>query len=431
MLFLPIPWVANAAGLGRLAVLSSLGQPFRAEIDLVSHQDELTTLSSRIASPDAYKQIDFQYGSALAGLRLNVKKQPNGRAYIEVTSSRPVNEPFIHLLIELIGDSTRIIRGYTALIDPPGFGPIPVTSARVAIPEAQPASGAQSPVSRRMTAHVEEKTAAYKGKDVARLFKGEPPNDVAANPGKTPSMSYRIKILEEESTLRTIVHTGLIERIALMEETVQGMQRLLEIKNPGMAAAQKRAGVEPLAQNPEAAKSKVVAAAEQEEASIDIKKEGPKTVSPTKKPVAQAKPEKPKSKIVPPPSPESSLVSTIVGERLHLAAGGSVILLGGLAFWMRRRRQLQEVTSEDILNKLLARDPGRDDVQIKLLEIYAARKDKAAFHSAARKFNKLTGDQGEAWLKVAAMGYALDPGNPLYEAGKYAASAAAATNEVE
>lgn len=414
MLLLPIPWVANAAGLGRLAVLSSLGQPFRAEIDLVSHQDELATLSSRIASPDTYKQADFQYSSALAGLRLDIKKQPNGRAYIEVTSSRPVNEPFIHLLIELSWDSTRLIRGYTALIDPPGFGPIPVTSARVAVPEAQPAPGAQSAVSRRMTARVEEKTAAYKGKE-------------------TLSTLHRINILEQESTLRAKALAALLERIALLEKTVQGMQRLLDTRNRDMVVAPKPAAVEPPAQNPEAAKSEVVAAAEQEEASIDIKKEGPKTVSPTKKPVAQAEPEKPKSKIVPPPLPESSLVNTIVGERLHLAAGGIVILLGGLAFWMRRRRQLQEVTSEDILNKLLTRDPGRDDVQIKLLEIYAARKDKAAFHSAAGKFNKLTGDQGEAWLKVAAMGYALDPGNPLYEAGKYAASAsaAAATNEVE
>lgn len=372
MLLLPIPWVVNAAGLGRLAVTSSLGQPFRAEIDLVSHQDEPAALSSRIASPDAYQQAGLQYGSALAGLRLSVKKQPNGHAYIEVTSSRPVNEPFIHLLIELVGDSTRIIRGYTALIDPPGFGPIPVTSARVAVPEARPAAEAQSAVSRRMTAHVEEETAAYEGKDVARLFKREPPSDVAADPGETPSISYRIKILEENLPLLTKALNGLIERIAWMEETVQGMQRLQEIKNPGIAAAQKRAGVEPLSRNPETAKLEVVAGAAQEEASI-------------------------------------------VGERLLLAAGGGVILLGGLAFWMRRRRQSQEVTSEDILNKLLARDPGRDDVQIKLLEIYAARKDKAAFHSAAGKFNKLTGAQGEAWLKVAAMGYALDPGNPLYQ----------------
>jgi len=71
-------------------------------------------------------------------------------------------------------------------------------------------------------------------------------------------------------------------------------------------------------------------------------------------------------------------------------------LLGGLALWMRRRRQLLEVTSEGILIRLLTRDPGRDDVRIKLFEIYAARKDKAAFHSTTGKFNILMGGQGEA-----------------------------------
>jgi hypothetical protein len=353
MLLLPMPWVANAAGLGRLAVMSSLGQPFRAEIDLVSPPGEPAALSSRIASPDAYEQADLQYGPALAGLRLKIKKRPDGQAYMEVTSSRPVNEPFIHLLIELVWDSTRIIRGYTALIDPPELGPVPVTSAPVAVPEAQSASEAQSLVSRRMTAQVEEKTAASKERDVVRMFKGESPNDIAADPGNTLSISYRLKILEETLPLRTKALGGLVERIAWMEETVQGMQRLLETGSPGIAAAQNRAGVEPLAQNPEAAGLEVVAAAEQEK-------------------------------------------SSIVGDRLFLAAGGGVILLGGLAYWMRRRRQLLEVTSEGILIKLLTRDPGRDDVRIKLLEIYAARKDKAAFHGTAGKFNKLTASQGEA-----------------------------------
>ena len=140
--------------------------------------------------------------------------------------------------------------------------------------------------------------------------------------------------------------------------------------------------------------------------------------------------EKPKSKIAPPP-PESSLVDAIVGEPLLLVAGGSVILLGGLAFWMSRRRPVvPEVTSEDVLNKLLIRDPSRDDIVIKLLEFYAARKDMPAFHSSAGKLKMLTGGQGESWLKVAAMGYALDPGNPLYEAGRPAASAAAVADEV-
>jgi len=429
MLLLPIPWIASAAGLGGLAVLSSLGQPFRAEIDLVSQKDELATLSSRIASPDAYKQANFQYSPALAGLRLNVKQRPDGRAYIEITSSRPVDEPFVDLLIELNWDSARIIRGYTALIDPPGFGPIPVTSARATVP-AQPASGAQSAVSSKITAHVEDKTTLHKAKDVAWSFKAGSPNDGAANRGKTHSMSYRIHILEDKSILFKKALTELVERIALMEQSVQDIQRLLEIRIQGMAAAQKRAEVKPLAQSPEATPLIVAATTKPEAASVDIKKEKPQTASPTENTTAQAKSEKQKLKIVLPPSPESGLVNTILGARLYLAAGGIVILLGGLAFWIWRRRRSQVVTSEDILNKLLARDPGRADVQIKLIEIYAARQDKVAFDSAAGKLNKLTGGQGEDWLKIAAMGYALDPGNPLYVAGKDTVTAAAATNKV-
>jgi len=78
----------------------------------------------------------------------------------------------------------------------------------------------------------------------------------------------------------------------------------------------------------------------------------------------------------------------------------------------------RDAQAEEILKEALARNPNREDVQLKLLEIYAARKDKAGFNGVASGFHKLTGGQGGNWLKVAAMGYALDPGNRLYEAGK-------------
>ena len=49
------PLFAQAAGLGKLALLSSLGQPLSAEIELVSVQkDEAGSLAVRLASPDAY-----------------------------------------------------------------------------------------------------------------------------------------------------------------------------------------------------------------------------------------------------------------------------------------------------------------------------------------------------------------------------------------
>jgi len=73
------------------------------------------------------------------------------------------------------------------------------------------------------------------------------------------------------------------------------------------------------------------------------------------------------------------------------------------------------------LKEALAANPRRRDVQFKLLEIYTARKDRAAFGKLAGDFNRLTGGTGDNWLKAAALGYALDPGNSLYRAGKDAA----------
>ncbi|MEK6594417.1 MAG: hypothetical protein AABZ67_15195, partial [Pseudomonadota bacterium] len=104
-----MPWVADAAGLGRLIVLSSLGQPLNAEIDLVSvRNDELSTMSARLASPELYNQAKLQYGPALIGLRLSIEKRPGGQPYVKVASSRPVQEPFVDLLIELSWASGRI-----------------------------------------------------------------------------------------------------------------------------------------------------------------------------------------------------------------------------------------------------------------------------------------------------------------------------------
>ncbi|HUF79737.1 MAG TPA: FimV/HubP family polar landmark protein, partial [Burkholderiales bacterium] len=83
--------------------------------------------------------------------------------------------------------------------------------------------------------------------------------------------------------------------------------------------------------------------------------------------------------------------------------------------------------AEEILKEALARNPGREDVQLKLLEVYAARKDKASFSTLAAGLHKQTGGAGDTWIKAAAMGYTLDPGNPMYEAGKDAVAAVSRT----
>lgn len=80
--------------------------------------------------------------------------------------------------------------------------------------------------------------------------------------------------------------------------------------------------------------------------------------------------------------------------------------------------------AEEILKDALVHHPERTDVQVKLLEVYATRKNTAAFETLAQKLHQSVASDSEEWLKVAALGYTLAPANPLFEAGKAAPSSA-------
>jgi len=129
---------AHAAGLGKLTVLSSLGQPLHAEIELTSvSKDELSTLAPRLASVDAFKQAGIDFNPVLFNLRFAVEQRA-GRTFIRVTSPQPINEPFVDMLIELGGGNSRLIREYTFLLDPPDLrnSQSPQTAAPIVLPPA-------------------------------------------------------------------------------------------------------------------------------------------------------------------------------------------------------------------------------------------------------------------------------------------------------
>jgi pilus assembly protein FimV len=131
---------AGAAGLGRLTVLTSIGQPLVAEIDLSVTREELGSLSARLAVPDAYSKANLQYNPALAGARLTVETRSAGQPYLKLVTTRPVSEPFIDVLVELTWSSGRLSREYTALLDPPGIPPArPAAPVLSSMPELTPA----------------------------------------------------------------------------------------------------------------------------------------------------------------------------------------------------------------------------------------------------------------------------------------------------
>jgi pilus assembly protein FimV len=74
----------------------------------------------------------------------------------------------------------------------------------------------------------------------------------------------------------------------------------------------------------------------------------------------------------------------------------------------------RDAQAEEILKEALRTHPERHPVRLKLLEIYAARKDQRAFETQAGELYSLTRGQGEEWAQAAALGHAIDPLNPLY-----------------
>ncbi|SFI21327.1 pilus assembly protein FimV [Nitrosomonas sp. Nm34] len=119
ILLLIFPWLAYTAGLGKLTHGSFLGQPFKAEIELVSvTKDEIPSLAARLASPEVFRQAGVTYAPYHSSLSVSIEKRVNGQPYIQIASPQLVDEPFVSLLIELNGLSGRLLREYTVLLDP-------------------------------------------------------------------------------------------------------------------------------------------------------------------------------------------------------------------------------------------------------------------------------------------------------------------------
>lgn len=113
---------AAALGLGRITVQSALGEPLRAEIDISEiNADEANSLRAGVASPDAFKQAGLEYTPAVVGLQVSLQKRADGRAFLRLSSTRPVTEPFVDLVLEANWSSGRIVRDYTMLFDPPNL----------------------------------------------------------------------------------------------------------------------------------------------------------------------------------------------------------------------------------------------------------------------------------------------------------------------
>jgi len=141
------PVDADALGLGRLAVQSSLGEALRAEIDVNAiTPEEAASLRARIAAPEAFRAAGVEFNGALSGATVALQRRADGRPYLRVVGERVVQEPFVDVIVELEWSSGRLVREFTMLFDPPPVAapppaPVPVAIApapTVAVPKVSP-----------------------------------------------------------------------------------------------------------------------------------------------------------------------------------------------------------------------------------------------------------------------------------------------------
>ncbi|MDA8485105.1 peptigoglycan-binding protein LysM [Pseudomonas resinovorans] len=132
--------VANALGLGEVTLRSSLNQPLDAEIELLEVRDLASAeVKPNLASAEDFSKagVDRQY--FLQDLKFTPVLKPNGRSVIRVTSSKPVREPYLNFLVEVLWPNGRLLREYTLLLDPPLYSPQAAAAAAPKIPVAAPA----------------------------------------------------------------------------------------------------------------------------------------------------------------------------------------------------------------------------------------------------------------------------------------------------
>lgn len=153
---------ANALSLGRVTVQSALGQPLKAQIEILDiNAEEAATLSAKVAAPEAFKAAGLDYNAAMTGLQATMLRRPNGRAYLKLSSERAITEPFVDMILEASWSTGRIVRDYTLLFDPPGSNgttAVAITPAqapqpaRAAPPAAQGSAEAKQPLAPAPTA---------------------------------------------------------------------------------------------------------------------------------------------------------------------------------------------------------------------------------------------------------------------------------------
>lgn len=115
-----LPSLAMAVGFGGISVNSKLGEPLDIDIELISATPtEIGTMEIGFASRSDFARAGVQFPENAVNLNFDIVEGLSGQYLVNISSENPVTETFLHFLIAANWSGGKVVREYTALLDPP------------------------------------------------------------------------------------------------------------------------------------------------------------------------------------------------------------------------------------------------------------------------------------------------------------------------
>lgn len=129
---------AHGAELGEAVVKSWLGQPLVADVELLP--DGAAPVHAALARPTVYEAAGLRMPAVLASAHLSVMRR-DGRQFLHVTTIAPVEQPTVHLFLDLNDNGRHSVREVTLWLvpDPHPAPPPPPEPAPLPPPAPAPA----------------------------------------------------------------------------------------------------------------------------------------------------------------------------------------------------------------------------------------------------------------------------------------------------
>jgi len=219
------PLAAPGQNLGRLALLSRLGEPLDAEIEVTAVPVEARdSLAAQIVPIGVFERFGVTPSPPLEVMRATVERGVDGRPVVRLKSTVPLERPAVNVIIELAWNGGRMVRQYSFNVDPPertaakAEAPPPAQAA-----EAPPAAPAAIPPAPPVATPAPPKPAAAakpapKPKEKVAEKAVRPRPSVAPKNGNVAAAESRVQDLER--TMRELQ-----ERIDARNREIEALQR--------------------------------------------------------------------------------------------------------------------------------------------------------------------------------------------------------------